>query len=37
MEDPGFNECEQKRRRSDCALAQSDQRLCYSLAGKYNI
>ena len=34
---PDFDVCEQQRRRSDCVLAQSDQRLCYSLAGKYNI
>ena len=26
--------CEQQRRRSACAFAQSDQRLCYSLSGK---
>ena len=29
--------CEQKRRRQACASAQSDQRLCYSLNGKYHI
>ena len=28
---------EQQRRRPACASAQSDQRLCYSLNGKYNI
>ena len=29
--------CEQQRRRPACASAQSDQRLCYSLFGKYHI
>ena len=29
--------CEQQRRRSACASAQTDQRLCYSLTGKYHI
>ena len=29
--------CEQQRRRSACASAQSDQRLCCSLLRKYNI
>ena len=29
--------CEQQRRRPACAYAQSDQRLCYSLIGKYHI
>ena len=29
--------CEQQRRRSACASAQSDQRLCCSLPGWYNI
>ena len=29
--------CEQHRRRPACASAQSDQRLCYSLCGKYHI
>ena len=29
--------CEQQRRRSACASAQSDQRLCCSLLGFYNI
>ena len=29
--------CEQHRCRPVCASAQSDQRLCYSLFGKYNI
>ena len=29
-------ECEQKRRRPAYASAQSDQRLCYSISGKYN-
>ena len=29
--------CEQQRHRLDCAYAQSDQRLCYSLIVKYHI
>ena len=29
--------CKQHRRRPACASAQSDQRLCYSLFGKYHI
>ena len=29
--------CEQQRRRPACASAQSDQRIYYSLIGKYNI
>ena len=29
--------CKQQRRRPACASAQTDQRLCYSLCGKYNI
>ena len=29
--------CEQQRRRPACPSAQSDQRLCYSLIGKYHI
>ena len=29
--------CEQQRRRPACASAQTDQRLCYSLTGKYHI
>ena len=29
--------CLQQRRRPACASAQSDQRLCYSLIGKYYI
>ena len=29
--------CEQHRHRPACASAQSDQRLCYSLFGKYNM
>ena len=29
--------CEQQRRRPACASTQSDQRLCYSLIGKYHI
>ena len=28
--------CEQHRRRPACAFAQSDQRLCYSIFGKYH-
>ena len=33
---PNFAACEQQRRRPACASAQSDQRLSYSLYGKYN-
>ena len=33
----GFAICEQQRRRSACASTQSDQRLCCSLPGWYNI
>ena len=29
--------CEQQRRKAACASAQTDQCLCYSLTGKYNI
>ena len=29
--------CEQQRRRPVCAFEQTDQRLCYSLIGKYHI
>ena len=29
--------CEQHRHRPACASAQSDQRLCYSLFGKYDM
>ena len=29
--------CEQQRRRPACASAKTDQCLCYSLFGKYNI
>ena len=29
--------CKQQRCRADCASAQSDQRLCFSLFGKYHI
>ena len=29
--------CEQQRRRPACTSSQSDQRLCYSLIGKYHI
>ena len=36
MRKPFFAICEQQRRRSACASAQSDQRLCYSLSGYYN-
>ena len=32
---PDFVACKQQRRRSDCAFAQSDQHLCYSLSRKY--
>ena len=28
--------CQRQRRRSACTSAQPDQRLCYSLLGKYN-
>ena len=31
MRKPAFAICEQQRRRSACAFAQSDQRICYSL------
>ena len=31
-----FVVCEQQMRRSACAYAQSGQRICYSLSGKYN-
>ena len=34
---PVFSICEQQRRRPACASAQTDQRLCYSLIGKYHI
>ena len=30
---PNIAACEQQRRRPDCAYAQSDQRLWYSLSG----
>ena len=33
---PDFDACEQQRCRSDCASAQSDQRLCYSPSWKEN-
>ena len=36
MRKPVFAICVQQRRRSACASAQSDQRLCYSLPRKYN-
>ena len=29
--------CEQQRRRPACAFAQTDQRLCFSLFGEYDI
>ena len=32
-----FRVCEQHMRRPACASAQSDQRLCYTLFGKYHI
>ena len=34
---PVYTICEQQRRRSACASAQSDQHLCCSLPRKYNI
>ena len=34
MRNTDFAVCEQQRCRSDCAYAQSDRRLCYSLSGK---
>ena len=37
MRKPVIAICEQQRRRSACASAQSDQRLCYSLLRKFNI
>ena len=33
---PDVAACERQRRRLACTSAQSDQRLCYSLLGKYN-
>ena len=36
MRTPVFAICEQQKRRSACASAQSDQRLCCSLSGWYN-
>ena len=36
MRKPVYAICEQQRRRSACASAQSDQRLCYSLPRWYN-
>ena len=36
MRKPVFAICEQQRRRSACASAQSDQRLCCSLSRYYN-
>ena len=35
MRKPVFAICEQQRRRSACASAQSDQRLCFSLPSWY--
>ena len=37
MRKPAYAICEQQRRRLACASAQSDQRLCCSLPGQYNI
>ena len=37
MRKPVYAICEQQRCRSACACVQSDQRLCFSLPGKYNI
>ena len=34
---PGTGVCRQQRRRPACAYARSDQRLHYSLIGKYHI
>ena len=34
---PVFGVCEQQRHRPACALAKTDQRLCYSLFGKYHM
>ena len=36
-ENLSFGVCEQHRGRPACTSAQSDQRLCYSLIGKYHI
>ena len=36
MRKPAFAICEQQKRRSACASAQSDQRLCYSLLRQDN-
>ena len=36
MRKPAFAICAQQRRRSACASAQSDQRLCYSLLRQDN-
>ena len=33
----GGGGCEQQRHRPACASAQNDQRLCYSLIGKYHM
>ena len=33
---PDLAACERQRHRPACKSAQSDQRLCYSLLGKYN-
>ena len=37
MRKPVYAICEQRKRRSACASAQSDQHLCCSLSRKYNI
>ena len=37
MGKPVIGDCEQQRRKPACASAQSDQRLCYLLSGKYHI
>ena len=37
MKKPIYAICEQQKRRSDCASAQSDQHLCCSVPRKYNI
>ena len=37
MRKPVFDVCEQQKRKLSCASGQFDQRLCYSLFGKYHI
>ena len=37
MRKPVYAICEQQRRRSACPSTQSDQRLCFSLPGQYDI